>query len=958
MPYWRSLAILFLAVQLHAPPPALLAAAQTDVVHMRLLSAGAAPDPTPSAQAQQPSGQRCHRAVRQQPHNCSFIREQCAGYGDGLVNYVEKYYCAAPSWHSVMLGLLALWLSLLFIWLGVSASEYFSPNISTLAKLLRLPESLAGVTLLALGNGAPDLSSTYSAVRAGSAALAIGQIIGSASFIISVVVCATTLAVPIYKVSKLSYLRELCFFVATVGMVAMIVLFERLTPTMAVCMVALYAAYVLTVVITTYYEEKCLELELELEAEAQHIAHRVGEQPASSIQGQGSPAAANVDEQTRLLWSGTEGPISGTASRRRNTIGGSDIEYEERDLWDLELLRAANPSAKALGDFLQQHRKSLLAAAECSDILEEICVSRSHANSAFRIVPAHHNLPPPGSSIALCAPSIWKHYTMQPWSSRRSATHDSANTQSQPGEGSIFSYWEEQTDQLAPSWRSRLLDTESRPGKKASSLPSSFTGQRVTPAPTQRMLPALEPSAIYLQGRLEPRSSLSSEPNAKLAVPCRRAAGDRSPGSAIVETVLSLHDALSSTSEVSLVGSPTVPSQSMEPGLNRASANYATYSASCQELLGSSGSKFHAVLYTCVPTLRFWLPGAALFLKAFIAFSALPVLALTLTVPVVTFTPHDFGGRVTCDHSGSDDDDHSFRGFPVTGPVCGSGANRDEGQPSRSLTPVHMPTYAATIPVPVVSDAQSIHDEPHSTADRYCCHHQKAMADIEWAEAAVSYARSAASTLFLYGILYYGDYLPLVLSSSVRAAVVAIIAGLSMLANYAMSICPIRRYWKQIVPCLVGFASGLVWVSMVADEIVSITQALGLMLGLSEEIMGLTIVGFGNSLGDLVTNLTLARMGYPMMALSACFGGPMLCLLLGVGVAACGNMTKAGLNGGSFEIPFTSSTVIVSTACLLFNSLLFLVSIPRHGYHMTRAAGLAALTVYLAGMAVNVYIEW
>ncbi|KAJ2349895.1 hypothetical protein GGF43_004351 [Coemansia sp. RSA 2618] len=116
--------------------------------------------------------------------------------------------------------LLALWLSLLFIWLGVSASEYFSPNISTLAKLLHLPESLAGVTLLALGNGAPDLSSTYSAVRAGSAALAIGQIVGSAAFITSVVVCATTLAVPIFKVSRLSYLRELCFFVATVGMVA------------------------------------------------------------------------------------------------------------------------------------------------------------------------------------------------------------------------------------------------------------------------------------------------------------------------------------------------------------------------------------------------------------------------------------------------------------------------------------------------------------------------------------------------------------------------------------------------------------------------------------------------------------------------------------------------------------------------------------------------------------------
>ncbi|KAJ2359955.1 hypothetical protein IW150_007641, partial [Coemansia sp. RSA 2607] len=75
---------------------------------------------------------------------------------------------------------------------------------------------------------------------------------------------------------------------------------------------------------------------------------------------------------------------------------------------------------------------------------------------------------------------------------------------------------------------------------------------------------------------------------------------------------------------------------------------------------------------------------------------------------------------------------------------------------------------------------------------------------------------------------------------------------------------------------------GLAWVYLIADEIVSITQALGVILDLSEEILGLTIVGFGNSLGDLVTNLTLTRMGYPMMAISACFGGPMLCLLLGV----------------------------------------------------------------------------
>ncbi|KAJ2271221.1 hypothetical protein J3F81_003558 [Coemansia sp. RSA 371] len=293
-----------------------------------------------------------------------------------------------------MLALLTLWLSLLFIWLGVSASEYFSPNISTLAKLLHLPESLAGVTLLALGNGAPDLSSTYSAVRAGSAALAIGQIVGSAAFIVSVVVCATTLAVPVYKVSRLSYLRELCFFVATVSMVAIIVLSERLTQTMAVFMVALYAAYVLTVVITAYYEEKCLALELD--AEAQCAAQRLHEEPAESMftqhGNQGIRTVDSVNEQTSLLWSDAAIPTNTPANRRRNTIGGTDIDYEDRDLWDLELLRAGSSSAKALGGFLQLHRKSLLAAAECSDILGEICGPQSHTNPAFHIAPARDTL--------------------------------------------------------------------------------------------------------------------------------------------------------------------------------------------------------------------------------------------------------------------------------------------------------------------------------------------------------------------------------------------------------------------------------------------------------------------------------------------------------------------------------------------------------------------------------------
>ncbi|KAJ2818415.1 hypothetical protein GGI24_005101 [Coemansia furcata] len=213
------------------------------------------------------------------------------------------------------------------------------------------------------------------------------------------------------------------------------------------------------------------------------------------------------------------------------------------------------------------------------------------------------------------------------------------------------------------------------------------------------------------------------------------------------------------------------------------------------------------------------------------------------------------------------------------------------------------------------------------------------------------------SAVFLYSVLCLSDLFTVVTSRGAHVLLVLGLAALSLLGNHISG--QQRHYWLQVAPCFFGFACGLSWVYIIANEVVAITQALGLILGLSEEILGLTVVGFGNSLGDLVTNLALTRMGYPMMAISACFGGPMLCLLIGVGVAAYGIMAGSGPdNDDAYRMPITSPTVLVSTACLLLNSLIFLIAIPRQGYHMTRAVGLAALAVYFTGMAVNVYLEW
>jgi hypothetical protein len=57
-----------------------------------------------------------------------------------------------------------MWVLLLFRLLGSTAEDYFSPSLEMFSVKLGLPPRFAGVSLLALGNGAADVSATMSAI--------------------------------------------------------------------------------------------------------------------------------------------------------------------------------------------------------------------------------------------------------------------------------------------------------------------------------------------------------------------------------------------------------------------------------------------------------------------------------------------------------------------------------------------------------------------------------------------------------------------------------------------------------------------------------------------------------------------------------------------------------------------------------------------------------------------------
>ena len=144
-------------------------------------------------------------------------------------------------------------------------------------------------------------------------------------------------------------------------------------------------------------------------------------------------------------------------------------------------------------------------------------------------------------------------------------------------------------------------------------------------------------------------------------------------------------------------------------------------------------------------------------------------------------------------------------------------------------------------------------------------------------------------------------------------------------------------------------------------------KAIGVILNISDAILGLTIFAVGNSLGDLVADITIARMGYPKMALSACFGGPMLNILLGIGLGGM-YMTihneqhihhkhpNRPIHYKPYELE-VSTTLIISGIALLVTLTGLLIFVPLNGWRMDRKIGIGLVALWVVATTGNVIVE-
>lgn len=112
--------------------------------------------------------------------------------------------------------------------------------------------------------------------------------------------------------------------------------------------------------------------------------------------------------------------------------------------------------------------------------------------------------------------------------------------------------------------------------------------------------------------------------------------------------------------------------------------------------------------------------------------------------------------------------------------------------------------------------------------------------------------------------------------------VLAIISILLLLI-FSLFETPLRLYRLDIISVF-SFILSLGGISYTVHLILDILTSWAESFNLSQTVLGLTIFAWGNSIGDLVSNITFVQLGVLDVALGACFGSPLLYILFGIGM--------------------------------------------------------------------------
>lgn len=157
----------------------------------------------------------------------------------------------------------------------------------------------------------------------------------------------------------------------------------------------------------------------------------------------------------------------------------------------------------------------------------------------------------------------------------------------------------------------------------------------------------------------------------------------------------------------------------------------------------------------------------------------------------------------------------------------------------------------------------------------------------------------------------------------------------------------------QFLAVVVAFGMSVFWIAVIAGELLGCLVTLGIILGVSPALLGLTVLAWGNSIGDLVADVAVARVGQPAMAVAGCFAGPMFNMLVGLGSALCLRTAKDFPVGYQLD---HHPGILVAFGFLSLNLLGSLSVVSSSKFQLTRLWGKCLIGWYILFMVVSVVV--
>uniref|UniRef100_A0A8C7BFB7 Sodium/potassium/calcium exchanger 1 n=1 Tax=Neovison vison TaxID=452646 RepID=A0A8C7BFB7_NEOVI len=149
------------------------------------------------------------------------------------------------------------------------------------------------------------------------------------------------------------------------------------------------------------------------------------------------------------------------------------------------------------------------------------------------------------------------------------------------------------------------------------------------------------------------------------------------------------------------------------------------------------------------------------------------------------------------------------------------------------------------------------------------------------------------------------------------------------------------------------FLGSVVWIAMFSYLMVWWAHQVGETVGISEEIMGLTILAAGTSIPDLITSVIVARKGLGDMAVSSSVGSNIFDITVGLPAP----WLLFSLINGLQPVPVSSNGLFCAIV-LLFLMLLFVISsIASCKWRMNKILGFTMFLLYFIFLIMSVMLE-